>query len=92
MADQPSLLDRIFDFGATIGTSYFDYRYNAEQQKAIADAERAAQQRANDVAAYSMYGPNGTGGWINTSVNLPQWVLPAAIIVIGGAFAWRMIK
>lgn len=92
MSQQPSLLDRVFDFGTTIGSSYFDYRWSVEQKKAEADAAYAAQKRANDVAAYSMYGPNGSGGWINTSLNFPQWALPAAVIVIGGAFAWRLIK
>lgn len=86
--DEETFFDRLVDRAAEVGLGYLDYRVADSE----AEAARALQYQQNAGAArvdsMSRYGLNGT----SPTTGLPNWVLPAAVIGLGGAIIYRYAR
>lgn len=89
MSNNPSTFDRILE---TVGggfRTYLDYRLTRSEMdayNALAMSQQHGQQAAHQIEQQGWINPGG----VNNA--MPAWLLPAGIVIFGGAIAWRLIQ
>ncbi len=89
MDSNPSILDRVFETLNTGAQGYFDLFIAKTQAEASTQAAAAEQERANTVNTLSR---NGEAGGVSLPTSLPSWVIPVAVLGIGGIVLVKGIK
>ncbi len=92
MPDETSFWDRLDGIANTVANRWFDYKIADTQAEADARLRIEQQQRQSmldQLTTQFTIGTNAAGQLVSS---LPAWVIPAAVLAVGGALIYRFAK
>lgn len=90
--DSNSIWDRLGNLAEKVAGGYFDYQVAKTESEAASETLKAEQLRAGMIDQLSRsfaLGANTAGQYVS---GLPAWVVPAAVLGLGGLLVYKFAK